>query len=99
MNAIRMRKESQIYSAEEKRALALLNVEEKIAREKKILADFRKVLQVMACVCMRACVRVWCALWTVGCARSSALSDAKCCHQAAQEGEGGATGAAWPPGP
>ena len=34
-----------MYSAEEKRALALLNVEEKINKEKKLMADFRKFLQ------------------------------------------------------
>ena len=44
MNAIRIRKENQIYSAEEKRALALLNFEEKEAREKRLMADFRKIL-------------------------------------------------------
>ena len=44
MNAIRIRKESQIYSAEEKRALALLNFEEKDAKEKKLMAEFRKYL-------------------------------------------------------
>jgi len=44
MNAVRIRKESQIYSAEEKRALALLNSEEKQAKEKRLLAEFRKLL-------------------------------------------------------
>lgn len=45
MNAVRMRKENQIYSAEEKKALALFNYEEKARRENKILADFRDVVQ------------------------------------------------------
>lgn len=49
MNAIRIRKENQIYSAEEKRALSLLNMEEKAAKEAKLMADFRKVLQVLGC--------------------------------------------------
>lgn len=44
MNAIRIRKENQVYSAEEKRALALFNYEEKAKRENKILADFRDVI-------------------------------------------------------
>jgi len=34
-----------VYSAEEKRALALFNYEEKAKRENKILADFREVIQ------------------------------------------------------
>ena len=33
MNAVRMRKENQVYSAEEKRALAMFNYEEKQKRE------------------------------------------------------------------
>ena len=45
MNAIRIRKENQVYSAEEKRALSQLNHEEKEAKEKKLLADFRKFLK------------------------------------------------------
>jgi len=44
MNAIRIRKENQVYSAEEKRALSLLNMEEKENKEKKLLSDFRKYL-------------------------------------------------------
>lgn len=36
MNAVRMRKENQIYSAEEKRALALFNFEERQQRENTI---------------------------------------------------------------
>lgn len=45
MNAIRIRKESQIYSAEEKRALAMLNFEEQRNKEKRLMADFRKFIQ------------------------------------------------------
>eukprot|EP01090_Pellita_catalonica_P005798 TRINITY_DN16024_c0_g1_i1.p1 TRINITY_DN16024_c0_g1~~TRINITY_DN16024_c0_g1_i1.p1 ORF type:complete len:295 (-),score=66.16 TRINITY_DN16024_c0_g1_i1:52-828(-) len=44
MNAVRIRKENQIYSAEEKRALALFNYEEKAKRENKILSDFREII-------------------------------------------------------
>jgi len=43
MNAIRIRKESQIYSAEEKRILEKLNYEEKAKRENKIIADLRQL--------------------------------------------------------
>ena len=45
MNAIRIRKENQVYSAEETRALALLNFEERQAKEKKIMADLRKLVE------------------------------------------------------
>jgi len=45
MTAVRIRKENQVYSAEEKRALAMANFEEKAIRENKILADFREMLQ------------------------------------------------------
>jgi len=45
MNAVRLRKESQIYSTEEKRALLVANLEEKIKRENKVIADFREMLQ------------------------------------------------------
>ena len=44
MNAVRIRKENQIYSAEEKRALALITFEEKQQRESKLIGDFRAVL-------------------------------------------------------
>ncbi len=44
MNAIRIRKENQVYSAEEKRALALINFEEKQQRENKLQADFRAMV-------------------------------------------------------
>lgn len=45
MNAVRIRKENQIYSAEEKRALALITFEEKQQRENKIMSEFRDMLQ------------------------------------------------------
>ena len=45
MNAVRIRKENQSYSAEEKRALAMFNYEEKQKRESQILADFRSLVQ------------------------------------------------------
>jgi len=44
MNAIRIRKENQVYSAEEKRALSLLNFEERSNKEKKLMADFHRYL-------------------------------------------------------
>lgn len=44
MTAVRIRKENQVYSAEEKRALSLLNFEEKANKEKKLMADFRRYL-------------------------------------------------------
>ena len=44
MNAVRLRKENQVYSAEEQRALALLAMEEKQQKEAQVLDDFRKML-------------------------------------------------------
>jgi hypothetical protein len=44
MNAIRLRKENQVYSAEEKRALAIITIEEKQQKEAKIVGEFRKIL-------------------------------------------------------
>ncbi|KAK2489877.1 hypothetical protein MC885_007406 [Smutsia gigantea] len=44
MEAVRLRKESQIYSADEKRALASFNQEERRKRESKILASFREIV-------------------------------------------------------
>lgn len=35
----------QIYSAEEKRALAMINYEEKAEREKKVMADLAKLVK------------------------------------------------------
>merc|ERR1712010_292716 len=44
MNAIRIRKENQVYSAEEKRALALYNFEEHQQRENKLMQEFREII-------------------------------------------------------
>ncbi|OQS07343.1 hypothetical protein THRCLA_00644 [Thraustotheca clavata] len=44
MNAVRIRKENQVYSAEEKRALAMINFEEKQQRENNVMAEFRNML-------------------------------------------------------
>merc|ERR1712187_798229 len=41
MNAIRMRKENQVYTAQEKAALAMLNLEENKAKERKIIKDLK----------------------------------------------------------
>jgi len=45
MNAVRLRKENQIYSAEEQRALALITLEENQQKEQALLQDFREMLQ------------------------------------------------------
>ena len=45
MNAVRIRKENQIYSAEEQRALALITMEEKQQKEAALVQDFRAMLQ------------------------------------------------------
>jgi predicted RNA-binding protein with RPS1 domain len=45
MNAVRLRKENQVYSAEEKRALALITMEEQKQKEAGLMEDFRKMLQ------------------------------------------------------
>ncbi|GBB95259.1 hypothetical protein RclHR1_02500008 [Rhizophagus clarus] len=44
MNAVRIRKENQVISAEEKRAVMLFNQEEKSKKENKIISDFRELL-------------------------------------------------------
>ena len=44
MNAVRLRKENQVYSAEEKRALAFINIEQKQQKDDKIIGDFRAML-------------------------------------------------------
>ncbi|KAG9299550.1 hypothetical protein G9A89_020721 [Geosiphon pyriformis] len=44
MNAVRIRKENQVISAEEKRALMLFNQEEKAKKENKIISDFRELV-------------------------------------------------------
>merc|ERR1719169_323548 len=45
MNAVRIRKENQVYSAEEKRALAMYNFEEKANREAQLVSDLRDMLE------------------------------------------------------
>lgn len=44
MNAVRLRKENQVYSAEEKKALAMITFEEKQQKENKVISDFRTML-------------------------------------------------------
>ncbi len=44
MNAVRLRKENQVYSAEEKRALAVISLEERQQRENRVVGDFRRLL-------------------------------------------------------
>lgn len=45
MNAVRIRKENQIYSAEEKAALAMFNFEENRLKEQKIVENLQKLVQ------------------------------------------------------
>ncbi|KFM70015.1 hypothetical protein X975_10147, partial [Stegodyphus mimosarum] len=45
MEAVRLRKENQIYSADEKRALAMFNREERRKRETKILSQFKEMIK------------------------------------------------------
>jgi hypothetical protein len=45
MNAVRIRKENQIYSAEEQRALALITLEENQQKESALMQDFREMLK------------------------------------------------------
>lgn len=45
MEAVRMRKENQIYSADEKRALQMFNKEERSKREAKILTQFKDMVK------------------------------------------------------
>jgi len=44
MEAVRLRKENQIYSADEKRALAMFSKEEREKRENKVLGQFREMV-------------------------------------------------------
>lgn len=41
MNAIRIRKENQVYSAEDKQALAMFNYEENAKHEHKVMGDLQ----------------------------------------------------------
>lgn len=45
MEAVRIRKENQIYSADEKRALAMFSKDERQKRENKILGQFKDMIQ------------------------------------------------------
>lgn len=45
MEAVRLRKENQIYSADEKRALAMFSKEERQKRENRILSQFRDMVE------------------------------------------------------
>jgi hypothetical protein len=44
MEAVRIRKENQIYSADEKRALAMFSKEERQKREKLIMEQFKEMI-------------------------------------------------------
>ncbi len=44
MNEVRIRKENQVYSAEEKRALMLCSFEQQQEREAKVMENFREML-------------------------------------------------------
>ena len=44
MEAVRLRKENQIYSADEKRALEMFDKDERQKRENKILSQFRELV-------------------------------------------------------
>ena len=44
MEAVRIRKENQIYSADDRRALAMFNKEERQKRENQVLSDFRSMV-------------------------------------------------------
>ena len=45
MEATRMRKENQVYSAEEKKMLSEFSKEERDRKESKVLAQFKKLVQ------------------------------------------------------
>lgn len=45
MNAVRIRKENQVYSAEEQRALALITLQENQQKEAELLQDWKEMLQ------------------------------------------------------
>lgn len=61
MNAVRLRKENQVFNAEERRALALIMFEEKQQKENEILGNFRQMLtevrdRVYLCMVRTLCV-------------------------------------------
>ena len=45
MNAVRIRKENQVYSAEEQRALALITLQENQRKEAELVEDWKELLQ------------------------------------------------------
>ena len=45
MNAIRIRKENQVYSAEEKAALAMINFEEKKVKEQQVMQSMQALVK------------------------------------------------------
>jgi len=45
MNAVRLRKENQVYSAEEQAALAMINYEEKAEKEKQVMEELKKLVE------------------------------------------------------
>lgn len=42
MEAVRLRKEAQMYTADERRAMAMFNYEERMKKEKELMAQFRE---------------------------------------------------------
>lgn len=44
MNAVRLRKENQVYSAEEQRALQIFNLEKRNAKEQQVIDDLNHLL-------------------------------------------------------
>lgn len=46
MEAVRLRKENQVYSADERRALALLSKEERVKKEAEVLSTFREMVSI-----------------------------------------------------
>lgn len=44
MNAVRLRKENQVYSAEEQAVLAMINYEEKAAKEKQVMEELKRLV-------------------------------------------------------
>lgn len=47
MNAVRMRKENQVISAEEKRSLLKLQREEKLKKEQQVVSQFREMVDTL----------------------------------------------------
>ena len=45
MTAVRLKKEQQVYSVEEKRALAIFNYEQKMNSERKFIEDMQTLIQ------------------------------------------------------